>query len=411
MRCQGRFVGLEDAILAPTEPPVLVGWTSPLGVLWCDQMMASNAGFRDLQFCGGMGTLPPALGTPKSPLRTGVTQMHIAIVGATGAVGREMMREVQRSGLPISQITPLASARSAGTELKYGPKHIPVKELTHDSFVDVDLALFSAGGARSKEFVPSAVSAGAVVVDNSSAFRMDERCPLVVPEVNADDLDWHSGIVANPNCSTIQMVLPLRALRDAVGIERVIVSTYQSAAGAGQAGIAELMDGTKAALAGDPIPAETFSKPLAFDAIPHIGDFTECGYTTEERKMLYETRKILGLPDLAASATCVRVPVFRGHLEAVTVDLSAPLSADAARAAMASVPGLVVVDDPTSLRFPVARDCVGRPDTFVGRIREDECLPATLHFWVVSDNLLKGAATNAVQIAEALHDKNLLRVP
>ena len=337
--------------------------------------------------------------------------MHIAIVGATGAVGREMMREVRRSGLPVSQITPLASARSAGTTLKYGRKKLEVKELTRDSFVDVDLALFSAGGARSKEFAPAAAAAGAVVVDNSSAFRMDSTCPLVVPEVNAADLDWHKGIIANPNCSTIQMVLPLRALRDAAGLERVIVSTYQSAAGAGQAGIAELMEGTKAALAGDPIPSETFSRPLAFDAIPHIGDFTDCGYTTEERKMLYETRKILGLPNLAASATCVRVPVFRGHLEAVTVDLKRPLSAAEARAAMAQVPGLVVVDEPTELRFPVARDCVGSPETFVGRVREDECLPATLHFWVVSDNLLKGAATNAVQIAEALHDKDLIRVP
>ena len=337
--------------------------------------------------------------------------MHIAIVGATGAVGREMMREIEGSTLPCDQVSLLASSRSAGKTLPFAGTSLEVAELTHDSFQGVDLALFAAGGSRSKEFAPSAVKAGCVVVDNSSAWRMDETCPLVVPEVNAQDLDWHRGIIANPNCSTIQMVLPLRALQNAVGLERVIVSTYQSAAGAGQAGITELLESTRAALAGEPLTCETFSRPLAFDAIPQIGDFTDTGYTTEERKMLYETRKILGLPNLAASATCVRVPVVRGHLEAVTVDLKAPLSVADARAAMASIPGLVLVDEPAELRFPVARDCVGSPETFVGRIREDECLPATLHFWVVSDNLLKGAATNAVQIAEALHDKNLLRVP
>ncbi len=322
-----------------------------------------------------------------------------------------MIRELLSSSLPCDDITLLASSRSAGRELAFGDRKVVVKELAHDSFAGVDLALFSAGGARSTEFAPSAVKAGCVVVDNSSAWRMDDTCPLVVPEVNAADLEWHKGIIANPNCSTIQMVLPLRALHDAAGLKRVIVSTYQSASGAGQAGVDELMECTHAALAGAELPAKKFSRPLAFDAIPHIGDFTDTGYTTEEQKMLYETRKILGLPALASSATCVRVPVARGHLEAVTVDLENPLTADEARAAMASIDNLVVMDDPSQLRFPVARDCVGSPDTFVGRVREDECLPATLHFWVVSDNLLKGAATNAVQIAEALHDKNLLRVP
>ncbi len=304
-----------------------------------------------------------------------------------------------------------ASERSAGKTIEVAGKTITVQTLTKDVFGGIDLALFSAGGARSLEFAPAAVAAGCVVVDNSSAWRMDDTVPLVVPEVNSAALNDHKGIIANPNCSTIQMVLPLQALHQAAGLRRVICATYQSASGAGQSGIDELWEGSRAALAGEPIPNKTFSRPLAFDVIPQIGDFTDCGYTSEERKMLYETRKILGLPTLAASATCARVPVERGHLEAITVDLDRAISADEAKKVIANFAGIVVKDDPANNEFPVARDCVGSGDTFVGRIRVDECLPNTIHMWVVSDNLLKGAATNAVQIAEVLHENGLVRVP
>lgn len=327
---------------------------------------------------------------------------HVAIVGATGAVGIEMLRCLERRQFPVGQLTLLASARSAGKKLLFrGQEHL-VQELTPASFAGVTIALFSAGGGISRDFAPHAVAAGAVVVDNSSAFRMDDRVPLVVPEINAADALRHSGIIANPNCSTIQMVLPLEALRRAVGIERVVVSTYQSAAGAGQAGIDELLAVTASALAGEPLVNKTFARPLAFDALPHIGTFQPSGYSSEEEKMCHETRKIMGLATLPVSATCVRVPVLRGHLESVTVDLCERLSTEQARAVIAAFPGIVVEDEPASNRYPTARDCVGRLETFVGRIRQDNTLPRTLHFWVVSDNLLKGAAWNAVQIAEYL---------
>ncbi len=335
---------------------------------------------------------------------------RIAVVGATGAVGREMLTCLASSELPIASLRVLASARSVGRRLSWRDGEVEVEELTHDAFEGVDLALFSAGGARSTEFAPSAVKAGCVVVDNSSAWRMDPTVPLVVPEVNEAALSGHAGIIANPNCSTIQMVLPLQALHAHTPLTRVVVSTYQSAAGAGQSGIDELEEGVRADLAGEPLPASTFSRPLAFDCLAHIGAFEASGYTNEEEKMLNETRKIMGLAELPVSATCVRVPVRRGHLESVTVDLERPMSARTAKELIGAFPGCVLMDEPATLTYPVARDCVGRPETFVGRIREDGVLPATLHFWVVSDNLLKGAATNAVQIAEALHARGLVRV-
>lgn len=335
--------------------------------------------------------------------------MKIAIVGATGAVGREMMTSVAESGLPVSEMVLVASPRSAGTTLAYDGVDHTVRAVEAEVFRGVDLALFSAGGARSKQWAPVAVEAGAVVVDNSSAWRMDDDVPLVVPEVNRAALRSHRGIVANPNCSTIQMVLPLKALEDTVGVTRVVVATYQSASGAGQGGIDELWEGVRAAAAGEPVPHKIFARPLAMDVIPHIGDFRGDGYTSEERKMLDETRKILERPELPVSATCVRVPVERAHLEAVSADLAEPLSEAEAREAMGRIPGLVLLDSPAEARYPVARDAAGRPETFVGRLRQDPCLPATLHFWVVADNLLKGAATNAVQIAEALHEEGLVR--
>lgn len=340
----------------------------------------------------------------------GTEGYSVAVVGATGAVGREMLLMLEDSPLPISSLRVLASARSAGSKLPFKGQEIVVEELTTDSFEGVQLALFSAGGGRSREFAPHAVKAGCVVVDNSSAWRMDPECPLVVPEVNAEHLERHKGIIANPNCSTIQMLLPLKALHDAAGLKRVVVSTYQSASGAGQSGIDELFACTRAALEGKELPAETFSRPIAFDCIPQIGDFTETGYTTEEDKMIYETRKMMDLPELPVSATCVRVPVERGHLESVTVDLEKPLSAEEAKKLCDAFDGLVVMDDPANMVFPVARDCVNKRETFVGRIRKDNTLPNTLHFWVVSDNLWKGAAWNAVQVAEELHRRGLVRV-
>lgn len=332
----------------------------------------------------------------------------IALVGATGAVGREMLLMLDDANFPIKDIKMLASARSAGTELTFRGTTYIVQETTEDSFDGVDVALFSAGGARSKDFAAAAVKSGAIVVDNSSAFRMDPKVPLVVPEVNEDTLDTHEGIIANPNCSTIQMMLPLKALDDLVGIERVVVSTYQAAAGAGQAGVDELWAQSRNYMDKRPVENKVFSKPLPFDVLPQIGNFEVSGYTTEEEKMFYESRKILGLPELAVSATCARVPVLRGHLEAVTVDLKGPVTVEQARKAFEEFPGLVVVDDPANMDYPTAHTSVGHRETFVGRIRKDHVLPNTLHFWVVSDNLWKGAAWNAVQIVESLHQRGLL---
>ncbi|TVR01438.1 MAG: aspartate-semialdehyde dehydrogenase [Deltaproteobacteria bacterium] len=335
----------------------------------------------------------------------------VAVVGATGAVGREMLRMLEERSFPVSRVRALASPRSVGRRLPFAGGEVEVEVLSEAAFEGVDIALFSAGGARSLEFARSAVQAGAVVIDNSSAWRMDPEVPLVVPEVNEDALDAHRGIIANPNCSTIQMVLPLKALGDAFGLRRVIVSTYQSASGAGQGGIDELFAGVEAHRSGEALPSEVFARPLAFDCLPQIGDFLDTGYTSEEQKMLEETRKILSMPELPSSATCVRVPVARGHLESVTVDLERRATAAEAREVLSSFPGIVVMDRPGEMVYPVARDCVGRTETFVGRIREDNALPGTLHFWVVSDNLLKGAAWNAVQIAESLVARDRVSVP
>lgn len=333
----------------------------------------------------------------------------VAVVGATGAVGREMLLMLEDLPLPIRELKLLASARSKGTKIPFRGEDIVVEELTDQSFEGVQLALFSAGGGRSKEFAQAAVKAGAIVVDNSSAFRMDENVPLIVPEVNADALDQHQGIIANPNCSTIQMMLPLKALQDAVGIERVIVATYQSASGAGQSGIDELEAQSRNYLEGKPVENSVFSKPLPFDVLPQIGDFEPSGYTSEEEKMFYETRKILSLPKLAVSATCARVPVMRGHLEAITVDLSEALTAEQAKEVFANFPGLVVMDDPATMDYPTAHASVRNRNTLIGRVRVDHVLPKTLHFWCVSDNLWKGAAWNAVQIVESLHQRGLVR--
>ena len=330
-------------------------------------------------------------------------QYTVAVVGATGAVGREMLAMLERRGFPVGQLRLMASARSAGTTMTFAGREITVEALDDADFTGVDFALLSAGGSTSTAHAPRIAEAGAVVIDNSSAWRMDPQVPLVVPEVNPDALDDHHGIIANPNCSTIQLVVALEPLRRAVGIERVVVSTYQSVSGAGQKGIDELVEATRAWAAGEPDPAPLkFAHPIAFEALPHIDTFFDSGFTREELKMVHETRKIMGLPALRVAATCVRVPVMRSHSEAVTVDLSAPLSADEARALWADAPGVVLQDDPQNHVYPLARKAAGQEATFVGRVRADLDLPDTLHFWVVSDNLLKGAALNAVQITEAL---------
>lgn len=323
--------------------------------------------------------------------------MNIAILGATGAVGRTMLRVLSERKVPVGELTLLASERSAGKRIEWEGREYEVRAPEPGCFDGVDLALFSAGAERSREWGPRAAEEGAVVVDNSSAWRMDPQVPLVVPEVNAEALlDRPRGIIANPNCSTIQVVVPLRALRDAAGLKRLVMTTFQSVSGAGETGNEAL----RRELAGEELERSPFTRPIAGNAVPQIGDFDAEGWTAEERKMIHEPRKILSLPDLPVAPTCVRVPVALGHSVEVMAELEGDLSVDEAVRAMEGLPGVVVSRDPAA--FPTARDAAGRDEVFVGRVRADPHLPRTLHFWVVADNLRKGAATNAVQIAERL---------
>lgn len=326
----------------------------------------------------------------------------VAVVGATGAVGSTMLRVLEERGFPVTRLIPLASARSVGRELDYLGKPFPVRELTRDAFEGVQIALFSAGGSRSREFAPAAVEAGAVVIDNSSAYRMDPAVPLVVPEVNESDIRGHSGIIANPNCVAAPLVVALKPLADAVGIERIVLSSYQSVSGTGAAAVEELREQTAGNLAGNEPEPEVYPHPIAFNALPHIDVFDDNGYTGEEIKVMDETRKILGLPDLAVSATCVRVPVMQSHSISVQIETTEKLDAEGARRLLMAAPGLVLVDEPKANRYPLPRDAAGRDEVLVGRIREDSSHPRGLAMWVVGDNLRKGAATNAVQIAESL---------
>ncbi|RJQ44697.1 MAG: aspartate-semialdehyde dehydrogenase [Gaiellales bacterium] len=326
----------------------------------------------------------------------------IAVVGATGAVGTIMLKLLEERGFPVGKLRPLASARSEGRKVVFAGREVKVRELTAGSFDGVDIALFSAGGARSREFGPTAAEAGAVVIDNSSAFRMEPNVPLVVPEVNPDDVKWHEGIIANPNCSTIQMVVPLKAIHDAVGIERVVVTTMQSVSGTGNRAIEELFSQSEAVLESGEVQVGVYPHRIAFNIIPHIESFHDSGYTNEEVKMVQETRKILGAPDLRLTATCTRVPVFNTHCESLNVQTAGPLSAAAARELLAATPGIVVEDDPAAGAYPMPITAQGRDEVFVGRIREDESAENCLNLWIVSDNLRKGAATNAIQIAELL---------
>jgi aspartate-semialdehyde dehydrogenase len=338
-------------------------------------------------------------------------QKHtVAVVGATGAVGREMLKVLEERRFPVERLLPLASARSAGREVPFAGQNLTVKELTADSFDGVRLALFSAGGSVSLKHAPVAVQAGAIVVDNTSAFRMDPDVPLVVPEVNPEEVRRSTrGIIANPNCSTIQLVVALEPLRRAAGIRRIVVSTYQATAGAGMRAMEELKTQARRWAAGEPLPPpEVFPHTILFDCLPHIGGFCESGYTVEEEKLINETRKIFGEPDLRVTATTVRVPVMVGHSESVNVELERGLSAREARRLLEQAPGVRVVDDPASRTYPLARCAEGTDAVYVGRIREDRSVPHGLNLWVVSDNLRKGAALNAVQIAELLAERGLL---
>src|SRR5262245_26457801 len=333
--------------------------------------------------------------------------LNVAVVGATGAVGREMWRLVGSGVLPVSRAIAYTSPRSAGTEVSFrGTKQTTIA-LSPDTFEAVDLALFSAGAGVAREWAPRFVAAGSVVVDNSSAYRKDPNVPLVVPELNGQTLEPGVRLVANPNCSTIQMVMALAPLHRTWGLRSVKVATYQSASGAGAMALTELLEGTRRHLDGGVEEPRLFPHPIAFNVIPQVGEFDAAGESVEERKMRDETRRILGLPDLPVSATCVRVPVLRAHSEAVWAsfaDVPDPRRA----AALLKESGVVVEDEPQASRYPLARHAAGRPEVFVGRLRSDPSDPRGLAFWVVSDNLLKGAATNAVQVAEALLARGLL---
>jgi aspartate-semialdehyde dehydrogenase len=333
------------------------------------------------------------------------------VVGATGAVGSIMLRVLEERRFPASEVVPFASERSVGRRLAFGGGELEVRALTPEDIQGFDIAIFSAGGSTSGEWAPRFAEAGCVVVDNSSRWRMEAGVPLVVSEVNPDDLDNHRGIVANPNCSTMQMVVALKPIDVVAGIERLVITTMQSVSGTGQKAVEGLHAETEAALEAKEIPPPTaYPHQIAFNVIPQAGNFPEgSDYTDEELKLVNETRKILGRPDIAVSATCTRVPVYTSHSESVNVQTREPLSADDCRALLARSPGLTVLDDPAQALYPLAIDAAGRDDVLVGRIREDPSHPRALNLFVVADNLRKGAATNAVQIAELLVERGLVR--
>jgi aspartate-semialdehyde dehydrogenase len=330
--------------------------------------------------------------------------LTVAVVGATGVVGQTMVRVLQERHFPHAELRLLASGRSAGTTMSIDGRDHVVQEATGDAFEGVDIALFSAGASVSRTLAPLAVERGATVIDNSSAWRMEPHIPLVVSQVNPDDLAAHEGIIANPNCSTMQLVPVLMALRDTVGIERVVVDTYQSVSGTGAEAIAELEDQIQAYVAGEPLRANVYAHQIAFNALPEIDVFRDDGYTQEEWKVVAESRKILHLPELRVSCTAVRIPVFISHSEAVHVETRQPITPEAARRLFGAVPGVLVQDDPSTHAYPLAVDAAGRDEIFVGRVRRDVSIPdgRGLALWIVSDNVRKGAATNAVELAELL---------
>jgi len=339
---------------------------------------------------------------------------RVGILGATGAVGSTLLEVLAEREFPVAELVPLASPRSAGKRLPYGRVEVEVRALDADAIEGLDLVLSSAGGAVSSEWAPRIVAAGAVVIDNTSFFRMHESVPLVIPEVNPDAADAHQGLVANPNCTTLQMVVALAPIQRAVGIERLVVSTYQSVSGTGRNAIEELRAQTRALLDGEPVEAEVFPHQVAFNVLPQVETFRDGDdYTTEERKVMAETRKILGASEeeLRISATCARVPVVTGHSESVNVETREPLSPQDCRELLAGAAGVAVVDSPADGVYPLAIDAAGRDEVLVGRIRRDPSHERCLNLWIVGDNLRKGAATNAVQIAELLHERDLVRVP
>ena len=327
---------------------------------------------------------------------------HVAIAGATGAVGTEFLKLLEARDFPMKSLRLLASSRSAGSKLKFRGENLEVEELTPKSFKGIDIAFFSAGGSRSKEFAPHAVDSGAVVIDNSSAFRMDEKVPLVVPEINPKQAFEHQGLIANPNCSTIQMVVALNPIHRAANIQRVVVSTYQAVSGAGASAMEELKQQLRAWANDEPMKQEVFPTQIAFNLFPHIDVFQDNGYTKEEMKMVHETRKIMNAPNMQISATCVRVPVLRAHSEAVWVETEKPLTESEARELFEKEPGIVVQDERESGGYPTPWHITETQETYVGRIRKDISHPNGLTFWVVADQLYKGAALNAIQIAEVL---------
>lgn len=335
-------------------------------------------------------------------------QYRVAIVGATGVVGGTVRGILEERAFPVSELRLLASARSAGRRLSFAGAEHEVRELGPDSFAGVDLAFFAAGGDISRQYVPVAAAAGATAIDKSSVFRMHPKVPLVVPEVNAHHLDQHNGVIATPNCSTIQMVVALRPLHDAAGIERVVVSTYQAVSGSGQGGIDALDEQVREWVAGDTVQPRFYPHQIAFNVLPHIDSFLPSGSTKEEQKMVDETVKIFADPSIKVTATCVRVPVYGAHSEAVNIQTSRKLSAEEARALLAATPGIEVLDDPAQLRYPMPLAAEGTDPVYVGRIREDVTIANGLDLWIVADNLRKGAALNAVQIAEELVRRDLL---
>jgi len=326
----------------------------------------------------------------------------VAIVGATGAVGVEMIKVLERRRFPVGKLVLLASARSVGKTLPFNGETIAVQELTEDSFAGVDIALFSAGGGISRKFTPFAVKAGAVVVDNSSEFRMDPNVPLVVPEINGADVKLHKGIIANPNCTTAITLMALHPLHQAFGVKRVIASSYQAVSGTGAQAIEELRNQVAAIHEGLPVEKNVYPHQIAFNVLPHVDSFLATGYTKEEMKMQNEARRIMHLPAFKASVTCVRVPVYRAHSISVNAEFERPVSVDEARKVLSNVPGLQLVDDPANNSYPLPLYVAEKDDCQVGRIRIDCALENGLAFWVAGDQLLKGAALNAVQIAELI---------
>lgn len=327
---------------------------------------------------------------------------HVAVVGATGAVGIEMLKTLEKRQFPVGKLTLLASARSVGKKLKFQGKDHTVQELTPSSFAGIDIALFSAGGSISRDFAPLAAKAGCVVVDNSSAFRMDDQVPLVVPEINAEDVKNHKGIIANPNCTTAITLMALYPLHQAFGVTRIFASSYQAVSGTGAKAIEELERQVSEVVNKQPVTREVYPHQIAFNVLPHVDSFLPTGYTKEEMKMENEGRKIMHHPKFRASVTCVRVPVYRAHSVAVTADFEKPVTVEAALAVLRKAPGLDVVDNPGKNEYPLPLSVAEKYNCEVGRIRKDCALDNGLCFWVVGDQLLKGAALNAVQIAEVL---------